>query len=72
MKRKREETATWGAVRNSEFIVTEKKTKLSSSVGFQVRSSPTSGNSRLERGQSIWSKGAKEMKRVRQLYDISI
>jgi hypothetical protein len=25
MKRKREETATWGAVRNSEFIVTEGK-----------------------------------------------
>jgi len=53
MKRKREETATWGSVRSSVFIITERKTKLSSSEGFQVTSIPPSGNSRLERRQSL-------------------
>jgi hypothetical protein len=64
VKRKREETAIWGAVRSTVFIVTEGKTKFSSSEGFQLKSSPPSGKNRLERRQSLGSKGEKEMKMI--------
>jgi hypothetical protein len=64
MKRKKAETATWSAVRSSVFTIMEGRTKRSSSEGFQVTPILPSGNSRLERRQSLGSKGDKEMKRI--------